>query len=231
MADAAYRAVNTIRTVALDKCLAVRLLGLVRSGCASGLTVVTRRPRPQQPTPAGIPSSVWACDRGSRPTSMLFRPFGHSWRDGPRTAPRRRRMTVTHPATQPCGVASVPRVCSPPGSIPGLLRMPCSPGTNRRLASALLSSTPTMASTRSTDISCCGMQPTADGIGEADSCSTGTGTGSGAWSGRNRVNPLSRDQPISHAVERGPLLMELGKQIRVQPVPALGPVLGLVGTG
>jgi hypothetical protein len=141
--------------------------------------------------PARTPSSVLACDRGSRPTSTPFRPFGPSRQDGPRMAPRRRRrMTVTRPTTRPCGITSAPRACSPLGLTPGQLRMPRSPGTNRGRTLALLSLTPVTASMSSTATSCCGTWCTG-GIGEAGVLSTGTGTGSGAWSGRSRANQRS----------------------------------------
>jgi hypothetical protein len=117
------------------------------------------------------PSSVQACDRGSRPTSTPSRPYGRNRQDGLRTAPRRRRTTGTRPVRLTCGAAFGLRVCSPPGLILGQLRMPHSPGTNRGLASALLSLTPATASMRSTATSCCGTWPTV-GIGGADSRST-----------------------------------------------------------
>ncbi len=127
---------------------------------------------------------------GSRPTSTPSGPYGRSRQDGPRTAPRRRRTTGTRPVRLTCGAAFGPRVCSPPGLILGQLRMPHSPGTNRGLASALLSLTPATASMRSTATSCYGTWPTF-GIGGADSHSTGTGTGSAAWSGRSHANQPS----------------------------------------
>ena len=83
---------------------------------------------------------------------------------------------ATRPTTQPCDDKFAPRVCLTPELIPGQLRMPHSPSTNRRPALALRSSTPATASMSSTATSCCETWPTI-GIGEADLHSTGTGTG------------------------------------------------------
>ncbi len=97
----AYRAVNTVWTVALDKCPGVRPLGVGKVWMRLWSDCSHMKTKAEATKACGNTSSIRAYNQKSSPTSTRLGQFGHSRRDGPRTAPQRRRMTVTRPATQP----------------------------------------------------------------------------------------------------------------------------------
>jgi hypothetical protein len=81
---AAYPAVNTVRTVALDKSPGVRPLGIGES-CMRLWSAATPRQRWWPPMHAGTPSCVLAFGLALRPTCMPSEPSGHSRQGGLRT--------------------------------------------------------------------------------------------------------------------------------------------------
>ena len=187
---AAYRAVNTVRTVALDKCPGVRPLGIgevwmrLWSDCChmktkAAATTACGNTQLCAGLRSGIEANLHAV-RAIWPQSAGWTKEGASEEedDGDPSSDTTLRRCIRAE-----GVLT-------PGTDPGAAEDAAFSRYEPGPASALRSLTPATASMSSTATSCCGTWPTV-GIGGADSPSTGTGTGFDASSGRNLANPRS----------------------------------------
>jgi hypothetical protein len=91
----AYRIVNMVRTVALEKKPACSQSGSGRYGVVCGPTAPMPRQLWRPPASASISSSAQVFDLASKPTSMPSRPSGHCLPGGRRMVSALRSTTVT----------------------------------------------------------------------------------------------------------------------------------------